>query len=530
MINRKQLILSGVGAGLGLAGCGGGGANHQPSRAEGVTAHVSVDVRTGKGTVTHSTSRAILVTGATISVTPLVDLNGLKVIDVTLTNRLAIPIGQSADGTPTLVRVILGGGSTASGTISATTSTGTADASAVRLANSDGYDVVGNPYVTYPGPIAANSSAKKTWAFAVAPGVVSFSFSVTVEPLTTPVPAIPDETGIHISLLSGIGIGYTNGPANVSKWFGPTGLAQDSKGAIFVADCINNSIRRIDPNGNSSTIAGSLYGNSGYVDGPGTVAMFNNPVCLCLGHDGAIYIVDRYNHMIRRMSQTGPDPSNSAHWAVGTIAGRIAPGYIDQNGLNSRFNNPMGIVSASTNTLYVADGFNQRVRMLRFSGGNPNDPAQWLVSTHTNTAIPFSYGIGIDPSGNIILNPMHSLDSFDTPWPFYSQIQKLSPSGALTTVATRITNGLGAITHKLVGGPIAVDGAGNTYAPITTQVSDLRAANWDAMMLAKITPSGNITILTRTKATGYPVGIHATSSGTVILGATNQIWKLQKTL
>jgi DNA-binding beta-propeller fold protein YncE len=75
-------------------------------------------------------------------------------------------------------------------------------------------------------------------------------------------------------------------------------VAVDGAGRIYVADTGNHRIRRIDPDGTVSTVAG---GQRGFADGPPASARFDKPVDLAIGLDGTLFVVDQGNHSVRAL-------------------------------------------------------------------------------------------------------------------------------------------------------------------------------------------------------------------------------------
>ena len=77
-------------------------------------------------------------------------------------------------------------------------------------------------------------------------------------------------------------------------------MALDGAGNVYVADHDNQRIRRINPAGNVTTLAGT--GVQGFADGPGTTAQFNDPIGVALDAAGNVYVADDKNHRIRRIT------------------------------------------------------------------------------------------------------------------------------------------------------------------------------------------------------------------------------------
>src|SRR5439155_300029 len=82
---------------------------------------------------------------------------------------------------------------------------------------------------------------------------------------------------------------------------GSAGVAVDGTGNVYVADAGNHTIRKVTPSGTVTTRAGSA-GQSGFADGLGSLARFNNPSGLALDSATNIYVADTWNHTIRKVT------------------------------------------------------------------------------------------------------------------------------------------------------------------------------------------------------------------------------------
>jgi len=144
--------------------------------------------------------------------------------------------------------------------------------------------------------------------------------------------------------------GDADGPGHAARFDGPLGIALDGHGNLYVADSRNHRIRRVSPDGHTTTFAG---GQAGYVDGPVATARFNCPCGVAVGQDGAVYVADTGNDRIR-LVKAG---------MVTTLAG---------NGpaANDRLHAPCAVayVGGSAPVLLVADSLNRRVQTLDLSG------------------------------------------------------------------------------------------------------------------------------------------------------------------
>lgn len=151
--------------------------------------------------------------------------------------------------------------------------------------------------------------------------------------------------------------GYRDGAASDARFNSPSGVAVDEKGNIYVADRGNHSIRKITSAGQVSTLAGS--GHAGFADGTGSAASFKTPNGLALDARGNLYVADTGNHRIRKVSPEG---------VVTTLAGSGAAGWADGTGRTASFNTPMGVTVSQGGDVYVADMFNGMIRKISTAG------------------------------------------------------------------------------------------------------------------------------------------------------------------
>ena len=137
----------------------------------------------------------------------------------------------------------------------------------------------------------------------------------------------------------------------------PFGVAVAKDGTVYVADaCESNRIRKISPDGNVTTLAG---GSEGYADGVGSSASFNTPSALALGPGGNLYVADTGNNRIRKITPEGQ---------VSTVAGDGTAGYVDGPVAKAQFNGPIGLAVSDGGDIYVADTYNDVIRMITTEG------------------------------------------------------------------------------------------------------------------------------------------------------------------
>lgn len=116
-------------------------------------------------------------------------------------------------------------------------------------------------------------------------------------------------SNVTVTTLAGSDAGYADGAGGNAKFYTPTGVAVDASGNVYVADLGNHKIRKVTPDGNVSTLAGST---AGYLDGQGTSAKFNKPADVAVDANGNIYVADYSNNKIRKITSDG---------TVSTLAG-----------------------------------------------------------------------------------------------------------------------------------------------------------------------------------------------------------------
>ena len=162
----------------------------------------------------------------------------------------------------------------------------------------------------------------------------------------------------RVTTLAGSGTaGSTNGTSSAAQFSDPRGVAVDSSGMIYVAEYGNNLIRKITPAGVVTTLAGS--GTASFADGTGSAAQFNGPKGVAVDSSGTVYVADTYNHRIRKITSAG---------VVTTLAGSGTAGSTSGTGSAAQFNTPYGVAVDSSGTVYVGDKINNLIRKITPAG------------------------------------------------------------------------------------------------------------------------------------------------------------------
>lgn len=313
---------------------------------------------------------------------------------------------------------------------------------------------------------------------------------------------------VSVSTLAGSGEAGADDGAGASAEFNyPSGVAVGGVGNVFVADKDNNKIRKISPEGIVSTYAGS--GLQGATDGLFTSAKFNSPLDVALDAEGNLYVADTGNHKIRRITPTG---------TVSTLAGSGSPGSADGTGTAASFNSPNGVAVDSANNIYVADTGNNKIRKVTPLGVVSTIAGSGTSGSANGPALSAQFyqpgDIAIDASGTIFVADTGN-----------NSIRKIM-GGSVSTVAGTGTVGSddGLALEATFACPVGVevDSSGFLYI-----------ADSDGNRVRKLGPSRIVITLAGSGAAGsddgpyntssfcYPSRLAVDSQGTVYVADTN---------
>ncbi len=271
--------------------------------------------------------------------------------------------------------------------------------------------------------------------------------------------------------------GSADGTGLDARFLNPSGVAVDGANNVYVADQLNHTIRKVTSAGEVTTLAG-LAGDGGSDDGAGNEARFLNPSGVAVDSPGTVFVADTWNNTIRKVTPGG---------IVTTLVGM--PGVVGgSDGMNSqaRFVYPQGVAVDKAGNLYVADSGGETIRKVTPVGTN------WMVTTlaglfdyygsrdgtGTNARFNFPTSVAVDSTGNVyVADTLNHL------------IRKVTPAGVVTTFAGAAgvvgsTDGMGTAARFYAPTGVAVDSADNVYVADTYNNT-----------IRKITPARVVTTL-----------------------------------
>lgn len=305
-----------------------------------------------------------------------------------------------------------------------------------------------------------------------------------------------------VTTLAGSTSGYADGIGTAAQFNGSAGVAIANDGTLYVADRVNNRIRKIMPDGTVTTFVGSTQG---FADGIGTAALFNLPMFLDIDAAGNIYVADSGNHRIRKITPSG---------VVTTIAGSTS-GFADGNVSTALFDYPEGIAVDATGIIYVADAVNQRIRKIGLDGVVTtlagNGSFGYVDGVGSSAQFKTPSGIAIDASGNVYVSEKQN-----------HCIRKITSTGFVSTLAgngmSGFVNGTGSAARFSNPFGVTVDASGNVFV-----------ADANNNRIRKITDTGIVTTIAGSvqgylDAVGtaakfyYPIGVCISNDGTIFVG------------
>ena len=312
-----------------------------------------------------------------------------------------------------------------------------------------------------------------------------------------------DNNGIITTVAGGGHYGLGDGGAATSaSLIGPSGVAVDASGNLFIADRWNYRIREVDPDGIITTVAGNgSYGYSGD-GGQATSASLAGPSGVAVDASGNLFIADTYNNVIRKVDNNG---------IITTVAGNGINGYSGDGGqaTSASLVQPSGVAVDASGDLFIADTWNNRIREVNPDGiittvaGNGSFNYSGDGGQATSASLAGPSGVAVDASGNLFIADMGN---------FRIREVLLFASQSTLTLCNVTTNNAGNYTVIIT----------NFYGSVTSSVASLMVRAEDL----QITPATGFT------ASGYvggPFSITNESFSLTNTGTNSLNWTLVNT-
>ena len=285
--------------------------------------------------------------------------------------------------------------------------------------------------------------------------------------------------GMGVSGVSGDG-----GAATTAKLNSPGTSAVDAAGNLYIADKMNNRIRKVDASGIITEICGGVTGGFSGDGGVATAAQVSQPLSVAVDGAGNLYIADYGNSRIRKINTSG---------IISTVAGTTAGFSGDGSAATlAQLSSPTDVAVDGSGNLYICDYGNHKIRKVTSSG---------IISTIAGTTGGFTgdggpataaklnapNGVAADGSGNVYIADLRN-----------NRIRKVDAAGTITTIAGSTSSGYsgdgGAATAAGMNSPafLTVDVAGNVF------FSDM-----GNFVIRRISVAGDIETVAGTGGGGY---------------------------
>jgi RHS repeat-associated protein len=280
--------------------------------------------------------------------------------------------------------------------------------------------------------------------------------------------------------------GGDGGPATAAQLFYPGGIAVGPDGSLYIADVNNERVRRVGPDGTITTIAGN--GSPGFSGdgGPATAAQLYKPRAVAVGPDGSLYIADGFNYRVRRVGPAG---------TITTIAGNGSPGFSGDGGpaTAAQLASPAAVTVGSDGSLYIADAENGRVRRVGPDGtittvagnGSPGFSGDGGPATAARLTAPTAVTVGSDGS-------LYVTDNGE------SRVRRVGPDGTITTVA-----GNGQLGFSGDGGPATAAKFDSVGGVAVGPDGSLYIADLLNRRVRRVGPDGTITTVAGNGQSGF---------------------------
>jgi trimeric autotransporter adhesin len=294
--------------------------------------------------------------------------------------------------------------------------------------------------------------------------------------------------------------------ATLARLSNPYGIALDARGNLYIADRNNNRIRKVTATGIISTVAGNGQAGFSGDNAAATGASLSFPYAVAVSATDEVFVSDYFNHRVRRVSRDG---------IISTYAGTGVFGFSGDNGIatNAQLGSPAGLAISVDGTLYVSDALNHRVRCV-----SPNG----IISTVAGTGIAGFVGdgafanrakldnprgVGVDVKGNLYIADAGN-----------GRVRRVALDGTISTVAGSGQSGFsgdggladGAALNFPIG--LAIDMFGNLFIS-DSKNRRVRSVN-SAGMIATVAGSGVPSVVDDNRRVGLVAVASMAKSGT----------------
>jgi sugar lactone lactonase YvrE len=245
--------------------------------------------------------------------------------------------------------------------------------------------------------------------------------------------------------------GYADGSGTSALFNNPQGITADNNNNLYVSDSYNNYVRKITPAGLTSTVAGN--GTLGYLDGNASSAQFYSPNGIVADAQGNLYVSDFGNNVIRKITPAGVVSTYAGNGTASYRNGAANASYLKSTTDSlAEFNNPQGLAIDAQGNIYVADKGNNVIRKI-LTTGRVITIAGTRTPGYINATDELAYfnkpsGVAVDAQGNVYVADQGN-----------SAIRKITSADVVTTIAG------GPSQSTLLNYPsaIAIDKSGNLY-------------------------------------------------------------------